>query len=270
MQPREARAEEDVAPGSEHDNPVDKPESGVNLDSPPVTPIGRPDPKEPGYQGSSPTDSGETSAEKSRESLTTPQPEPGGHFIQQLDFATQDQAFPGDFEVGGGNGLDGRGDSCRKDGKVPDVGVEAESKLHRARGPRKAHQLSSGSEDVDMPCTSDSSFNYELSINDHLNIFSTSKKQMRKKMGLKRELMDHCEDEVEECPVSGLRYMEGDSTPRPVRGQPHLRLWVEPADSGFLDMVSSAPAGKSNAAPPHLPLPPLQKKKEKKNKHEKT
>ena len=323
--------ESGISPDSPLVNPMDNTESGISPDSPPVNPVGntesgispdsspftpihflRPDPTGPGYHSSPPMDFAATPAE-SPEPVATHSPQLGGLFTEPLDFVyLQDQAFPGDGEVGGGDGLggigldgcgldgigldgcgldgigldgcgldgialdavgldgndldglcfngdgldgsgldggglDGRGESCGKGSEVPDVGGEAKSKPGGGRSPRKAHQAPSGSEDAEMLCTSDSSYTYELSVDDRLYVYSPSKKkQVPEKRGLKKELLAERDDEVEDCPVSSMRYREGDTKRRPSRC-PHLLLEVEPADSGFLDMVSTAPAGRSNA-----------------------
>ena len=303
--------ESGISPDSPPVNPVGNPENGISPDSSPFTPIHflRPDPTGPGYHGSPPTDFAATPAE-SPELAATRSPQLGGLFTEPLDFVyVQDQAFPGDGEVGGGDGLggigldgcgldgigldgsgldgigldgvgldgvgldglcfdgsgldssgldggglDGRGDSCGKGSEVPDAGREAKSKPGGGSSPRKARQAPSGSEDVDMLCTSDSSYTYELSVDDRLYVYSPSKKkQVPEKRGLKKELLAERDDEVEDCPVSSLRYREGDTKRRPSRC-PHLLLEVEPADSGFLDMVSTAPAGQSNAGNKTMPL----------------
>ena len=296
--------ESGISPDSPPVNPVGNPESGISPDSSPFTPIHflRPDPMGLGYHGSSPTDFAATPAE-SPEPVAAHSPQLGGLFTEPLDFVyVQDQAFPGDGEVGAGDGLggigldgcgldgigldgcsldgialdgvgldgndldglclngdgldgsgldggglDGRGESCGKGSEVPDAGGEAKSKPGGGRSPRKAHQAPSGSEDTEMLCTSDSSYTYELSVDDRLYVYSPSqKKQVPEKRGLKKELLAERDDEVEDCPVSSLCYREGDTKRRPSRC-PHLLLEVEPADSGFLDMVSTAPAGRSNA-----------------------
>ena len=131
-------------------------------------------------------------------------------------------------------------------GSNRDPGSKPESGIHVDILSGNTHRASSGSEDVEMSSTSDSSYNYKLSINDDLNLSTPSKKQTGQKKQLKRGRSGHCEDDVEVCPISSLGLVE-ESKPRPRGCHPGVLLWVEPADSGFLDMVSNAPAGQSHA-----------------------
>lgn len=208
--------------------PRTKPESAIHRDSCPGLHSKVHSHGEPSGQAFSPMDVEEVSSIKRNNPPATQQPEEGGRFRDRRGASVQEgvpvEAAP----------VDGRGDTFRKGPQEEDEEFDSE-----ASGGECENSAERGPTDGKTE-TSDSSMCYELSIDDHLNIYSPSKVHKKRKARWRRRLVSQFDQEEDVCPLSALV-----RSPREVASKPGMRMWIEPPDSGFLDMVSDAPDGES-------------------------
>ncbi|XP_076464458.1 uncharacterized protein LOC143296425 [Babylonia areolata] len=135
--------------------------------------------------------------------------------------------------------INSKGDGFEQNGKeFHSAGHQETPTTHRSLQ-RKTEGSSSSTQDEEMPPAQDSVGPGQVSV--HLSNIRESpvggfQKQQHQREGGGKEGEG---DSVPPCPVSLMGDREEGARPNPHR--PGLLLWVEPADSGFLDMVTSTP-----------------------------